>query len=126
MTNPEGTKASKIKFECITPILRVENFSATLDFYLNTLGFELNFGAEGGFAGISRDNCGLYLAEGEQGNQGTCVWIGVEDVRTLYDEYRRQGVKILLPPTNFEWALEMQVEDPEGHVLRFGSEPETE
>jgi hypothetical protein len=26
-------------------------------------------------------------------------------------------------PANFPWALEMHVADPDGHVLRFGSEP---
>jgi hypothetical protein len=29
----------------------------------------------------------------------------------------------MLPPTNFPWALEMQVKDPDGNVLRIGSEP---
>jgi predicted enzyme related to lactoylglutathione lyase len=37
---------------------------------------------------------------------------------------KARGVKILLEPTNFPWALEFQVEDPDGNVLRFGSEPE--
>ncbi len=35
----------------------------------------------------------------------------------------RRGVGIRLPPTNYSWALEMQVEDPDGNVLRLGSEP---
>jgi hypothetical protein len=30
---------------------------------------------------------------------------------------------IRLKPTNFAWAYEMQVEDPDGRVLRFGSDP---
>jgi len=29
-------------------------------------------------------------------------------------------------PANLPWALEMQVEDPDGNVLRFGSDPEDE
>lgn len=28
------------------------------------------------------------------------------------------------PPTSYSWALEFQVEDPDGNVLRFGSDPE--
>jgi hypothetical protein len=36
------------------------------------------------------------------------------------------GVKIKLPPTNFSWAYEMQVEDPDGHILRFGTDPKDE
>jgi uncharacterized glyoxalase superfamily protein PhnB len=51
------------------------------------------------------------------------VWIGVEDARKLHDELKSQGVTILMPLTNHSWALEFQVEDPDGNVLRFGSEP---
>ena len=39
------------------------------------------------------------------------------------DEFRTAGAKIRNPPTNYQWALEMQVEDLDGNVLRFGSEP---
>jgi hypothetical protein len=34
------------------------------------------------------------------------------------------GAKIRNPPNNFLWALEMQVEDLDGNVLRIGSDPE--
>lgn len=51
------------------------------------------------------------------------VWFAVDDVEPLYEEYKTRGVKILLPPTNSPWALEMQIEDPDGNVLRMGSEP---
>ena len=50
-------------------------------------------------------------------------WIGVSDAATLFDEIRAKGATIRLAPTNFPWAYEMQVEDPDGHVLRFGSDP---
>jgi len=29
-----------------------------------------------------------------------------------------------MEPTNFPWAKEMHVEDPDGNVIRFGSEPD--
>jgi hypothetical protein len=28
-----------------------------------------------------------------------------------------------MPPTNFSWAYEFRIADPDGHVLRFGSDP---
>src|SRR5580692_2782269 len=31
---------SRIRFECINPILRVENMQSSLEFYVNALGFE--------------------------------------------------------------------------------------
>ena len=50
--------------------------------------------------------------------------MGVGDVRALHRIYRERGAKIRMEPTNLPWALEMQIEDPDGNVLRFGSEPE--
>ncbi len=36
--------------------------------------------------------------------------------------FRARGAKVRHPPTNYEWALEMQLEDLDGNVLRLGSE----
>jgi hypothetical protein len=63
------------------------------------------------------------LCDRRQGAPGTWVWIGVEDAEGLYAEFVAKGARIRSPPQNFEWAYEFQVEDPSGHVLRFGSEP---
>jgi len=54
---------------------------------------------------------------------GAGVWIGVGDVERLHEEHQARGVKIRPPPTNYPWALEMHVEDPDGNVLRLGSDP---
>jgi predicted lactoylglutathione lyase len=51
------------------------------------------------------------------------VWVGVEDVESLHEEYTRSGASILHAPINYPWAYEIKVQDPDGHVLRFGSEP---
>jgi predicted enzyme related to lactoylglutathione lyase len=109
------------RFEGATPIFRVNDLKASVDYYVNTLGFRIDFLEI--IASVSRDGVGLFLVEGDQGNPESWVWIGVEDVESLFDEYRRKGAKIRQPPTNFEWALEMQIEDPDGNVLRMGSEP---
>ena len=55
---------------------------------------------------------------------GCWLWMGFDgDIFALYEKLRSAGVKIKLPPTNFSWAYEMQIEDPDGHVLRFGTSP---
>ena len=41
----------------------------------------------------------------------------------LFAEFSAKGVRIRSAPQNFSWAYEFTVEDPDGHVLRFGSEP---
>ena len=55
-------------------------------------------------------------------NPGTWVWIGVDDVEALLEDYRAKGYDARHPPTNYPWAYEMQIEDPDGNVLRIGSE----
>jgi hypothetical protein len=49
--------------------------------------------------------------------------LSTETCFSLHQKLKSFGVKIKLPPTNFSWAYEMQVEDPDGHVLRFGTDP---
>jgi len=42
----------------------------------------------------------------------------------LYNELKANGVTIRQPPVNYSWALEMHIEDPDGHVIRFGTDPD--
>jgi predicted enzyme related to lactoylglutathione lyase len=109
-------------FEGAQAILRVEDMDASLRFYVNVLGFQNASWGNSDFTSVKRDSAAIYLARG-QGRGGAWVWIGVDDVETLYDELKVLGVPIRLPPTNYPWALEMQIEDPDGNVLRLGSEP---
>jgi len=110
--------------ERIEPVLRVEDMQAAVRFYVDVLGFQNAEWSSDDFAGLARDGGSLYLSRGDQGRGGAWVWVGVDDVRPLYEEIKARGIPILLPPTSFPWALEMRVADPDGNVLRFGSEPE--
>ena len=40
---------------------------------------------------MTRDGAGIHLAQADQGQPGTWVWIGVEDVGLLYEEYKATG-----------------------------------
>ena len=108
--------------ENVTPILCVKDMKTSIEYYEKVLGFKK---AEWGdtFTSVGRDGLGFYLSEGSQGQLGTWVWVGVHDVDALFEEFKEKGAKIVLPPTNYPHALEMRVEDPDGHVLRFGSGP---
>jgi hypothetical protein len=95
----------------------------SLRYYVDALGFTNAEWGGDDFTCVSRDEASIYLSQGGQGQPGTWVWVGVEGVDDLYKEYQRTGATILDPPRNFPWAREMRVEDPDGHVLRFGSDP---
>ena len=105
-----------------TPILRVDNLSASIAYYVNQLGFQLQWRSDP-LASVVRDRASLMLSEGDQGNPGTWVWIAASHVDELYAELQARGARLRHPPTNYPWgSRECQVTDPDGHVLRFGAE----
>lgn len=112
-------------FRRVTPILRVSDLDRSLEYYVRVLGFTMDWRDDDGnsFASVSRGDCHLFLASADQGNPGSWLWIGVDDVDVLHDELTASGARVRHPPANYPWgSREMQVEDPDGNVLRFGSE----
>ena len=116
-------KPARTRFEHANPILSVANMARSLRYYVDVLGFSNAEWGSGDFTCVTRDGASIYLSEGDQGQPGTWVWLGVEDVEALHNEYAQSGATILQPPENRPWACEMKVADPDGHVLRFGSDP---
>lgn len=103
------------------PILRVANLRASVDYFVSALGFVVEWEYDT-IVCVCRGECSIFLADSDQGVPVSWMWIGVPDVTALHDELVAKGAKIRQPPTNFPWALEVQVEDLDGNVLRLGSE----
>jgi catechol 2,3-dioxygenase-like lactoylglutathione lyase family enzyme len=118
----ESAPSDPFPFGGVTPVLRVSDVAASRDYYVQALGFKVNW-ETCDFVSIARGRCGLFLCQGDQGHFGSWVWIDGVDVGALYAEFRKSGAKIRHSPTNYSWALEMQVEDLDGNVLRLGSDP---
>lgn len=117
----EHATCGATKFGGVNPIFRVTSVDASVKYYLDALGFKLNWRVDG-FANVARDRVSLFLCEGDQGHFGTWVWIGVGNVEELLKDLEAKGAKIRNPPQNYDWAYEMQVEDLDGNVLRIGSD----
>ena len=114
----------RTRFEGANPILNVADMRRSVQYYVQVLGFTNATWGGDDFTCVTRDDAGIYLSGSGQGQPGTWAWIGVEDVGALYEEYKAKGANILHPPENYAWACEMKVTDPDGHVLRFGSDPQ--
>jgi catechol 2,3-dioxygenase-like lactoylglutathione lyase family enzyme len=100
MPDGEATKterAEATKFGGATPVFRVQNLRGSIEYYVNALGFKVNFEYPD-FASVSRDLCGIFLCVGDQGNPGTWVWIGVEDVEVLLEAPRPKEPKSATSP----------------------------
>ena len=113
------------EFENVIPILNVQTFAASMDYYLNKLGFrkKWDWGDPPTFGCVTRGKVNIFLCEGAQGQPGMWMSIFTEDVDALHEEYKSSGAIIGLEPTNMPWGTrEMIVEDPDGHRLRMGSD----
>jgi catechol 2,3-dioxygenase-like lactoylglutathione lyase family enzyme len=121
MSSTELANPATVSFEGVNPILRVQDLSESLDYYTRVLGFAIDWQGPY-FASVSRGRCHIFLSPRDQGHPGAWVWIGVEDANALFEEYQRTGARVRHKPTNYPWAYEMQVEDLDGNVLRFGSD----
>lgn len=114
-----------IRIEGIQVILSVNDMKVSRAFYRDILGFEEADWGNDDFTSMHRENAAIYLCRGAQGNPGTWVWIGFDgDMFNFCAQLQAKGVKIRQGPVNYAWALELLVEDPDGHVLRFGTEPD--
>ena len=113
---------SRVKLGSAVPIFRVENLEASIAYYVERLGFRVEWRSDP-LASVVRDRMSIMLSEGDQGHAGTWVWVAVGNVDELWDELRARGARLRHPPTNYDWgSRECQVTDPDGHVVRFGAE----
>jgi catechol 2,3-dioxygenase-like lactoylglutathione lyase family enzyme len=127
MASTNTEKKQPVRIECINPILNVKSLPVSREYYVKVLGFNEADWGDNNFTFMQRDNSGIYLCQKSQGSPGTWVWIGFDgNMAVLYGELKEKGAIILEPPTYYSYALEMKVEDPDGHVLRFGTDPKQE
>lgn len=110
--------------EMIDAIVCVSDLSRAVRYYTNVLRFDPPMWTTDDFTSVSLAGHGVYLAQRQQGQPGSWIWVGVGDVRALHDLSAERGAIIRMPPTNCPWALKLHVEDPDGNVLRFGSDPD--
>ncbi len=110
-------------FESIVPILYSENVVRSLNYYMEQLAFDEKWEWDNPttFGGVSKDCVRLFFCLKDQGNPGTWIAVNVDNVDEYYEVIKARGAKILSPPGDKEWFMrEMLVEDPDGHIIRFG------
>jgi predicted enzyme related to lactoylglutathione lyase len=105
-------------FENSQPIPRVEDMQEALRFYVEQPGCRSASWGNEDSTSVNRDQAGIYPGRGGQRARHAGVWIGVEELEKLTEKLLAPGVAIQMEPTNLPWALEMDVEDPDGSVIR--------
>ena len=110
------------RVERINPCLEVQDLAAAIRYYVDLLGFEL-YVQTPSLAILACDGHQIHLRQGGPHSATARIWIGVEDIAVLYALYSQRGVKIAQEPANYSWAYQMVIEDLDGNLLVFGSEP---
>ena len=107
--------------ECIIPVLGVSDLQRSLQFYTETLEFELDWSTPQ-VGSVSKDGQPVMLSEIAEGSAVSWVWIGLKD-DSLFEKYSSRGVKVVQEASNYSWAYEMKFADLDGNVLWLGTEP---
>ena len=114
--------------QLVTPQLRSTNWPRTRAFYVDGLGFRVEWQHQFDpglpvFAALALDGRTLFLTE----HTGDCepggaAYIVVDDVDALYAQIRSR-VPVDEPPEEAPWGVrEMLVIDPDGNRLRFANQ----
>ena len=118
----------KNEFPAAVPEIPVTDMNEALNYYEHKLGFSTDWGgADGGIAGISKDNCRMFLTDADfrahHGNAAPVViWLNLEskeEVDELYDIWKAAEATVIAPPESKPWKLhEFTVSDLDGNLFR--------
>src|SRR5262249_51703453 len=120
----QPTERNVNRFEHLAPVLNVGSVATSVDYYVEKLGFRklFDWGAPPTFASVGRDEVKIFLSRDDWGGP-SALSIFVQDVDGLYEDYRARGAVIRRPPTDLPWGVRaMDIEDPDGHRLRFSGD----
>lgn len=112
-----------MKFQKSNPILFSKDIRESLKYYTEVLGFadSWEWGEPTDFGGVVKDDVEIFFCLNAQGSPGTWLAIILDDVDAYYNIIKEKGAKIISAPESKDWNMrEMLVEDPDGHILRFG------
>lgn len=110
------------------PVLQISNAQRSCEFYCGKLGFQKDWEHqfEPGFpwfVSVSRGDVTLFLTEHPESAAGALVYLTVDDVDALADEFRANHAVLEQGPTSQPWGMrELQLKDPDGNRLRIGQD----
>lgn len=120
-----------MRFSAPIPILRIFSVDKAKEFYLDFLGFTLDWEHRFGdnfplYAQVSRAGLVLHLSEHHgDATPGSAVFIPVDDIDALHGELSARDYRYAKPGVeDVEWGRQINVKDPFGNRLCFSQQKE--
>ena len=117
----------KTKFTSLTPIFSVSDLSKSIEFYTETLGFQLDFiyGEPQFYAGLFKDSVELHLVSKnlrQPAGSGN-LSILTNEVDDLHQKLIDAKVQIIVPPDDRDYGLrDFSCKDLDGNIIVFVTE----
>lgn len=108
------------------PTLRILDYRKAMNFYIDGLGFILDWEHRFGsnqpvYMQISLNGLTLHLSENVRFKTGSIVFVDCKELTKFFDDLNSRKTKIeLTKPERTNWqTIQMEIEDPFGNLLRF-------
>ncbi|MEM8858801.1 MAG: VOC family protein [Chloroflexota bacterium] len=114
-----------MKAENHATVLSVSDLAQAKSYYIDTLGFELDFDFEmGQYAGVKMDGVTIHLTAGdfvaERIGKGS-VYIFCDEIHGYFEAVKAKGANVLSEPADQPYMMrDFTVVDPDGNMLSFG------
>jgi catechol 2,3-dioxygenase-like lactoylglutathione lyase family enzyme len=110
-----------MKFDYLN--LPVSNLDQSRDWYISTLGLEVEFEVADRRTVALQDGEGfaIFLQESESPVTagGTALWFQVDDVDATHAEWSKRAVAFVHGPQKAFWGYGAELHDPDGYIVRL-------
>jgi predicted enzyme related to lactoylglutathione lyase len=116
------------KIKQITPLLVVTNLERAIQFYVEQLGFTLDFRYDDFYAGIEKDGHPVHLKMVDQpagggilrrNDEDICLLFSVDDIAGVFREISEKTINIVQPLREMPYGKEFYISDPDGNLIAF-------
>jgi len=112
----------------MSPQFLVADLERSIEFYMQKLGFSMEFRYEDFYAGIMKDGNSIHLKSGnpsaeerknKRENDDLDLIFSVENVDGLYNDLVNRSVEITQPLCERPYGKEFYIADPDGYIIAF-------
>ena len=123
----------------VVPVFLVDEIVSTVEYYRDTLGFEVDYvyGDPPRYGSVSRGGAVVHFTKSDPpgrrngvrragpGN-GVDAFFVVREVDVLHAQFAENGAVVITGPASHEYGMrEFKIEDTNGYILVFASELDT-